>query len=67
MAPGSYGGETKEELPLGSLDLKDVSDPLTEDSGGETFASSEDQFPFLALVLVWNEFALPPKLRLLNN
>ena len=34
MAPGSYGGEGQQELPVGSLDVKDVSDHLTEDSGG---------------------------------
>ena len=29
MAPGSYGGEGQQELPVGSLDVKDVSDHLT--------------------------------------
>ena len=34
MAPGPYGGEGQQELPVGSLDVKDVSDHPTEDSGG---------------------------------
>ena len=34
VAPGSYGGEGQQELPVKSLVVEDVSDHLTEDSGG---------------------------------
>ena len=32
VARGSYGGEGQQELPVGSLDVKNVSDHLREDS-----------------------------------
>ena len=34
LSPGLYRGEGQHELPVGSLDVKDVSDHVTEDSGG---------------------------------
>ena len=34
VAPESYRGEGQQELSVGSFDVKDVSDHLTEDSGG---------------------------------